>query len=246
MGSKSSNTTGNRIKRSLTSSNQDQFKAKLLSNEKIRNFINKKKNSKLRLFFIGENAETFIFNLFNNFLEKNEELKSLNKNGVNYKFLIVKKLKWIIYILNRSISDDICKFIIDEIKIHFRIESQNYDALVPLIENMNEAQIVITSLEKEFRQKRKQPFILFLSKTEESPNRASYQELVTTNYFDKRNILVESIKIDDLKDEKASNGIYKNIFSKIWNIYAYYNGMEDLILVPSGFIIEKKKFFLIN
>ena len=97
MGSKSSNTTGNRIKRSLTSSNQDQFKAKLLSNEKIRNFINKKKNSKLRLFFIGENAETFIFNLFNNFLEKNEELKSLNKNGVNYKFLIVKKLKWIIY-----------------------------------------------------------------------------------------------------------------------------------------------------
>ena len=43
MGSKSSNTTGNRIKRSLTSNNQDQFKAKLLSNEKITNFINKKK-----------------------------------------------------------------------------------------------------------------------------------------------------------------------------------------------------------
>lgn len=134
-------------------------------------------------------------------------------------------MKWTIYILNRSISDDICKFIIDEIKTHFRTHFQNYGSLVPLIENMNEAQIVITSIEKEFRPKRKQPFILFLSKTEEAPNRASYQELVTTNYFDKRNILVESIKIDDLKDEKSSNGIYKNIFSKIWNIYAYYNDM---------------------
>ena len=152
-------------------------------------------------------------------------------------------MQWTIYILNRSISDNICKFIIDEIKTHFRTHFQNYDALFPLIENMNEAQIVITSIEKEFRQKRKQPFILFLSKTEEAPNRASYQELVTTNYFDKRNILVESIKIDDLKDEKSSNGIYKNIFSKIWNIYAYYNDMGDLILFPSGFIIEKKNIF---
>ena len=152
-------------------------------------------------------------------------------------------MKWIIYILNGSISDDICKFVIDEIKTHFRTDSQCYDALVPLIENMNEVQIVITSIEKEYKQKRKQPFILFLSKTEKAPNRASYQELVTTTYFDKRNILVESIKINDLKDEKESNGIYKNIFSKIWNIYAYYNGMGDLILVPSGLIIEKRHIF---
>jgi hypothetical protein len=43
MGSKSSRATDNKIKRSLTSNNKDQVKAKLLSNEKIRNFINKKK-----------------------------------------------------------------------------------------------------------------------------------------------------------------------------------------------------------
>jgi len=244
MGSQNNRETGNKIKRSLTSNNnKDQAKAKLLSNEKIRNFIKTKKNSKLRLFFIGENAETFIFNLFDPVLEKNTELKKEIKNDVNYKTLLIKKLKWTIYILNESISDDICTFIIDEIKKHFRDDSQCYDALVPLIKNLNEVQTVISNIEKVYKQKRKQPFILFLSKTEETPNRESYQKLVTATYFDKRNILAESIKIDDLKDEKTKNGIYKNIFSKIWNIFAYYNGMGDLILVPSGFIIEKRHLF---
>jgi hypothetical protein len=56
--------------------------------------------------------------------------------------------------------------------------------------------------------------------------------------------LIESIKIDDLKDGKSSNGIHKNIFPKIWNIFAYYNDMRELILVPSDFIIEKRHIFL--
>ena len=67
---------------------------------------------------------------------------------------------------------------------------------------MNEAKTVIENIEQVYKQKRKQPFILFLSKMEETPNRLSYQNLVTTNYFDKRNILVSSIKTDGLEDGK--------------------------------------------
>lgn len=245
MGNRNSINAKQKIKRSLTNNIvESQIEAKLLSDKKTKKLIDKKKNSKLRLFFQGKDAENFVCNLFDSILEKDNKIQIKNKNNVIYKILEISRLKWIIYILDEFITDEICKFIIDEIIDHFKNDHYCcYDALVPLIENMNEAEIIIKNFEKIFkRQTRKQPFILFLSKTEEKPDLLSFQNLVKED-FDKRNINVDTIKINDLKDEKKKEEIFSNIKSKIFKIYSYYNGMGDMVLIPSGYIIEKKHLF---
>lgn len=245
MGGNNSKERGKKkIKRALTSSdNASQYQAKVQSNEKLKKFIKNKKNSKLTLYIIGENAESITYELLFSFLKKKNNFESQNKNNINYKKLDLKELKWTIYIIDENISDNNCHFIIDEIKLHFKNDHFCYDALIPIIDDINDTQCqtIIKNFENIDKVKKKQPFILFLTKKNDNPNRLFFQNLVNEKAFDIRNIDVSSIAISQKEEE--NNNLFKNIISKIWKIYSYYNGMGDLILIPSGFLIEKKHIF---
>lgn len=246
MGGHNSNLENKKAKRSIKDSNSSNlYEAKILSNEKTKKFVENKKNSKLRLYFIGNNVESIIYDLFFSFLNKKNKMQLKTKNDFNYKILLLDELKWTIYIIDENIDNRICDFIKDEIKEHFAKDHFCFDALIPIIDDINDPQIkvIINQFENLDKQKRKQPFFLFLTKNDENPNRKNFQNLIKSKSFDIRNINVSTIKVSKLEDEEKKKTIYGNAMSKIWKIYSYYNNMGDLILIPSGYLIEKRQLF---
>lgn len=238
--SKRKEENGSKIRRALDNKNE----AKILSNKKDKNFVEKKK-FKVKTIFFWKRCWNFCIEFIFSSQEQNFKIEKYNKNNINYQKIELKPLKWTIYIIDDLISDEICCFISNEIETNFKNAHVCYDALLPIINDINDNQniTIINNLENISRLRKKQPFILFLSNSEEKPNRQSYQNLIKSKFFDIRNINVSTIKMVDLKNEENKRYIYGNIKSKIWKIYSYYNSMGDLILIPDGFIIEKNHAF---
>lgn len=209
------------------------------------NFFRNKKISLMRLYFIGESAESVVYTLFSNFLPNDKNIRNIEKNGIEYKRLELQNLKWIIYIINEKISDGICSLIIYKMKNHIKKDNNFcYDAFVPIINDISDTQAktMIQSIETINIQKN-QPFILFLTKKDDNPIRKNFQKLIKNNLFDERNINVSSYKINQSDDNNKIYLIIENMFSKIWGIYSYYNSLGDYTLIPEREIIITKELF---
>ena len=150
--------------------------------------INEDANETIKSYFM-EHAEK------ENLLKANDEIKEAIKKHSNDSN-------------NEELNNKISNILLDY--RHF------YDILVICVDNLldEDSKMAFNYFQGFSEVKTKQPFILFLTKKEDNPNVLSLFQLVTKEFFDKRNVFAHKFPTNDKETEEV-----QNFFRRCMNYY---------------------------
>lgn len=170
------------------------------------------KEGKLRIYLYGNNLS----NLFSN---NKDDLKIQQIKNINYLYYKDEKdTNWEYLIFESKVTKEINDAISAIMQGNF-IKSKFYEMIIVSVDSLkdNQTSLFIEHFQKT-KQKAKQPFILFLTK-EKNPKIEDIYDLISNQYFDKRNINAMEFPLDNDN---------KKILDYILKIISYYNEFGDL------------------